>query len=57
MSRESALWPMKVYFETCKSIKAHAYGLLTKLPGLIIICDFPTSSFKPKGGIIPLLTK
>ena len=33
------------------------YGLFTNLPGIIVACDFSSSSFKPKRGILPLLTK
>ena len=45
------------YFPKTISQWEFDYGLFTNLPRIIVARNFSPSSFKLKGGILPLLTK
>ena len=45
------------HFPKSKSQKEFDYGLLTKLPRVILADDFSLNSFKLKSGILPPLRK
>ena len=58
MSRECALiLTNKKHFPKTISQREFGYGLFTKLPRIIVTCDFSQGSFKLKRGILPPFMK
>ena len=50
-------WPIPNIFQKTISQWEFDYDLFTNLLRTIVTCDFSPSSFKLRGGILPLLTK